>query len=136
MPPPHFALTYFTNISIYYYFNFSLGIPLIAASFSIKYRSDYGSQLHIISSIAGIMLSILLPKFKDAYTHFASTLAILSILFQSFRADNVVAMAGAILYAVASTIIGTAGYLIGYLRIDIFHYFLVVANIAFVRALQ
>ena len=82
------------------------------------------------------MLSILFPKFKDACTHFASTLAILSILFQSFRADNVVAMAGAILYAVASTVIGTAGYLIGYLRIDIFHYFLVVANIAFVRALQ
>jgi hypothetical protein len=73
---------------------------------------------------------------KDACTHFASTLAILSILFQSYEADNVLAMAGAILYVVASTVIGTSGYLLGHLRIDIFHYFLVVANIAFVRALQ
>ena len=81
-------------------------------------------------------MSILLPKFKDACTHFASTLAILSILFQSFAADNILAMAGAILYAVASTVVGTSGYFLGYLRIDIFHYFLVAANIVFVRALQ
>ena len=112
------------------------GVPLIAASFSIKYRSSNGFQLHIISSIAGTILSVILPKLKDACTHFASTLAILSILFQSFAADNITAMAGAILYAVASTIVGTSGSFLGYLRIDIFHYFLVVANIAFVRGLQ
>ena len=117
-------------------FDFLLGVPLIAASFSIKYRSNYGLELHLITGIGGMMLSIFLPKFKDACTNFASILAVLSILFQSFHANNVLAVSGAILYALASTVIGTSGYLIGYLRIDIFHYFLVAANIVFVKALQ
>ena len=117
-------------------FDFPIGVPLIAASFSIKYRSNYGFELHLITGIGGMLLSIFLPKIKDACTSFASILAVLSILFQSFNADNVLAMSGAILYALASTVIGTSGHLIGYLRIDIFHYFLVVANIALVRALQ
>lgn len=113
-----------------------IGIPLIAASFSIKYKSSYGSELHIVSGVAGIILSILLPRFKNACTNFASTLAILSILFQSFHAENVLGMAGSILYTVASIVVGTSGYFMGYLCVDIFHYFLVAANIVFVKALQ
>ena len=118
------------------FYGFSLGIPLIAASFSYKYRSTYGTELHVITGVAGVTFSILLPKSKDACTHFASTLAILSILLQSFHANNILGMGGAVLYAVASVVVGTSGYLMGYLRIDIFHYLLVAGNICFVRALQ
>lgn len=117
-------------------FQYLLGIPLLATSFSIKYRSSHGAQVHIISGLAGVILSIMFPKIKDACTHFVSTLAILSILLQSFHANSILGMAGAIIYVIASMLIGTSGSLLGYQRIDVFHYLLFLANITFVRAFQ
>lgn len=112
-----------------------LGIPLIAAAFCIKYRKFNASQLHVISAMAGITFSILLPKIKDACTMLPSSLAIFSILLHCIDSGNMLGVAGAALYAISSTLVGTSGHIFGIQRVNVFHYCLVIGNIAFYNAL-
>ena len=44
-------------------------------------------------------------------------------------------MVGAVLYAISGTLIGTTGYIVGFKCVDVFHYFLALANIALIQAL-
>ena len=111
------------------------GIPLIAASFCIKFKNVNASHLHVISAMAGITFSILIPKIKDMCTMLPSSLAIFSMLAHCYQANNMLGMAGAALYAVSSTLVGTSGHIFGVLRVNVFHYCLAIANIAFLNAL-
>lgn len=113
-----------------------LGVPLIATSFCVKYGVKNYLNIHLISSIFGIILSSLFPKLKDVCTQCVSTLAMFHIMILSFQVKNIVAIAAVILYVIAVVVFGTSGNMMGYRNVDIFHYILVLANYTFIKALM
>lgn len=113
-----------------------LGMPFMAAAY---YRQEYISIFangHVASGIAMVIArNYLTEDIRMTTTDLVSGGAVVSTLFLSIYYFNPFAIIGAAIYAVSGLVIGTSGELWGIPRVDLFHYGLVVGNIAFMCGL-
>ena len=115
------------------------GMPLIAVAFC-KYILPYMMNFNFMASMGLIFASSLMDSNMQTLCKQAvSGFAMLTILLSCFYSSNVYGFVAAVLYVVAVPITGLDGSIhIGSYsipRVDVFHYFLVAANLLFFKAL-
>ncbi len=113
-----------------------LGLSCIAAAYYRSQGIPIVANAHIACAIAVVMLrSQLSENVLHVATEIVSSGAVVSTLLLSLLMFNPFGIIGAMVYAVAGLVIGTEGDLYGILRVDLFHYALVLGNIALMMGL-
>ena len=114
-----------------------IGTPYLAAAFHKLENSVFISNIHLASGFALLVLqSFLSKKVKDISTEVVSSAAVLSLIGICLFSLNMTGAIGGACYVIAGLAIGTSGKLHGIPRVDLFHYVLVIANIALMMGLQ
>ena len=113
-----------------------LGMSLLAAAFHRYYLNIIIANVHAAAALALVLLQ---QHFAESHvmliTEALSSLAVISILILSILVFNPYAIIGAVLYIVAGLVVGTNGAMYGIPCVDIFHYVLLVGNIALLMGL-
>ena len=112
---------------------------ILAAAFYRQEGVSWAGNLHLICGLCVPLIDTRLPEsVRDILTTIASGLPIVSILFLCMWEFNPYGIIGAVLYAGSSWIYldKNKPYIWKMKRIDIFHYGVVLGNVAFMKGLS
>ena len=114
----------------------AVGMSLISYDFCQKYSSfTMGNVVLAFSAIVLLTAGFQTTESRQLTTQACSGLAILTILIVCLVNSNWTGVLTALIYILAGAIIGSEGELMGFLRVDILHYALVVGNLLFLKSL-
>ena len=114
----------------------AVGMSLISYDFCQGYNSyTMGNVVLAFSAIVLFTAGFQSAESRQLTTQACSGLAILTILILCLFNSNWNGVFAALIYILAGAIIGSEGELMGFLRVDILHYALVVGNLLFLRSL-
>ena len=115
----------------------TLGMSYIAAAYHRQYGVYFLANIHIAVAVALILLKQMLSdKILSAVTEVVSSSAVVVTLLMCVIQFNPYGLIGAGVYAAAGLMVGTDGYLFKIPRVDLFHYALVIGNIALMMGLS
>ena len=114
-----------------------IGLPLLASAYHRQNSILIMANAHVASGLAIIILkNYLTEKAVSMATEAVSTAAVVSIGLLNVVQFNAHGIIGAVIYAVTGLVIGTEGDWNGIPRVDLFHYALVLGNIALMMGLS
>lgn len=114
----------------------SLGLPMIAVAYLRHWKPSVAYLILIISLGFFAMQRYLSQKLVVQVGTVISAISMVTLLIQGFANYNVFAIFGVLLFAFAVVVVKTEGYIYSILRVDIFHYVLVLANFVLLKGLQ
>ena len=113
-------------------------MSLIAIAYCRCHNFTVIANIHMLVSLALVLLRSHLSKsILDKASELISSGAVVSTLLINLFMLNPYGTVGAVLYILAGLVIGTDGYMSGtrILRVDAFHYVLVIGNISLMLGL-
>lgn len=114
----------------------ALGMSLISYSFCQRYSSfTVGNVVLAFSALVLLTAGFQSAESRQLTTQACSGLAVLTILLLSLFNSNWYGVLAALIYILSGAIIGSEGQLMGFLRVDILHYALVVGNLLLLRSI-